>query len=218
MIYSPRSRPSARIERWVLRLQPYDFSVCHIPGKSNIADALSRLTVSNQGGSDRDEEAIRLIVEGSAPCAMSIQEIEAASAIDSELRTVRECVQLAAWENLPDAYRNVRMELSVLGQLVLRGQRIVMPTDLRRQTLKLAHEGHQGIVKVKERLRSKVWWPGMDKEAEKFCRSCHACQVVGQPAVTSFCQIDSLAHFTVASTCCGSTGTSPIWRSSSCYC
>ena len=26
-------------------------------------------------------------------------------------------------------------------------------------------------------LRIKVWWPGMDKEAERLCRTCHGCQV-----------------------------------------
>ena len=38
-----RSRPWARIERWVLRLEPYDFSVIHRPGRENIADPFSRL-------------------------------------------------------------------------------------------------------------------------------------------------------------------------------
>ena len=41
VIYGPRSRPCARIEGWVLRLQPYDFSVIHRPGRENIADPLS---------------------------------------------------------------------------------------------------------------------------------------------------------------------------------
>ena len=41
VIYGPRSRPCARIERWVLRLQSYDFSVVHRPGRENIADPLS---------------------------------------------------------------------------------------------------------------------------------------------------------------------------------
>ena len=36
------SKPSARIERWVLRLQPYNFSVVYKPGKDNPADFLSR--------------------------------------------------------------------------------------------------------------------------------------------------------------------------------
>ncbi len=38
---SASSKPSARIERWVLRLQPYTFSVVYKPGKDNPADFLS---------------------------------------------------------------------------------------------------------------------------------------------------------------------------------
>ena len=35
---------------------------------------------------------------------------------------------------------------------------------------------------MKQRLRSKVWWPGIDREAEKFCKTCHGCQLVSSPA------------------------------------
>ena len=31
VIYSRKSKPSARIERWVLRLQPYNYQVCYVP-------------------------------------------------------------------------------------------------------------------------------------------------------------------------------------------
>ena len=41
--YSARSKPSAGIKQWVLRLQSYNFKVIHESGKSNIADPLSRL-------------------------------------------------------------------------------------------------------------------------------------------------------------------------------
>ncbi len=62
-------------------------------------------------------------------------------------------------------------ELSVVGKVILRGTRIVMPPSLRSNTLTLAHEGHQGIVKTKQRLREKVWWSGIDQEAEHVVRS-----------------------------------------------
>ena len=78
-------------------------------------------------------------------------------------------------------YLPVRGELSVTVKLVLRGTRIVIPKQLRCQVLELAHEGHPGIVAMKQRLRTKVWWPGIDKEVERACKTCHGCQLVSQP-------------------------------------
>ena len=47
-IYSSRSKPCARIERWILRLQPYKFPVKYLPGEQNIADPLSHLLQANE--------------------------------------------------------------------------------------------------------------------------------------------------------------------------
>jgi len=59
---------------------------------------------------------------------------------------------------------------------------MVIPHALRSRLLDIAHEGHAGIVQMKQRLRTKVWWPKIDRDAEKFCRSCFGCQVVSQPS------------------------------------
>ena len=42
-IFSPKSKTCARIERLLLRMQPYKVSVKYIPSPKNIADSLSRL-------------------------------------------------------------------------------------------------------------------------------------------------------------------------------
>ncbi len=181
-IYSTTSKPSARIERWVLRLQGYDYKVVYRPGATNIADALSRL--NQEKPCDKSAETIdfvRYLVEESTPVSMSPREVERASECDSELASVRHYILNGKWSECKiPAYSCIKNELCVLGKLVLRGTRIVIPEKLRAEVLRLAHEGHQGIVKMKARLRTKVWWPKMDSDAEKICKSCHGCQVVGE--------------------------------------
>ena len=81
---------------------------------------------------------------------------------------------------MPKSYKLVRYELCTIGKLVMRGNRIIIPRCLRPRVLQLAHEGHQGIVKSKQRLRTKVWWPGADAEMEELCRSCPECQLVSR--------------------------------------
>ena len=34
---------------------------------------------------------------------------------------------------------------------------------------------------MKKRLRSKVWWPGIDKDSERFCKECYGCQLLSKP-------------------------------------
>ena len=41
-----RSKPTPQLERWSLRLQPYDFQIVYEPSASNTADPMSRLPVS----------------------------------------------------------------------------------------------------------------------------------------------------------------------------
>ena len=67
------------------------------------------------------------------------------------------------------SYWNVKEELSVSENgILLRGNRIVIPKTLRSQVVKLAHIGHQGVVKTKGLLRSKVWFPTIDRMSLKL--------------------------------------------------
>ena len=177
-IYSRTSKPCARIERWVLRLQGFNFIVVYQPGKTNIADALSRLNSVESCDGGEKYDFVKTIVGNSVPVALSPREIEEASYNDEELCQVKNCVRSGNWERCTlSSYVPIKDELCIYGEILLRGTRIVVPRILRDKVVRLAHEGHQGMVKTKYRLRNKVWWPGMDKDAEKVCKVCHGCQV-----------------------------------------
>ena len=159
------------------------------PGKANIADALSRLNSSRQLDTGEKFDWVREIVEKSVPAALTPKEIEQASHGDEELSLVRRFVRFGNWSQYTvPSYLHVKDELCVYGELLLRGKRMVVPRILPDRVMKIAHEIHQEVVKTKNRLRSKVWWPNMDSDVEKLCKVCCGCQVVsgyGPPAPMS---------------------------------
>lgn len=184
VIYGPRSKPSARIERWLLRLQQFDYEVVYKPGNSNVADSLSRLLESKSESQVKPnvaEEYVRFVALQSAPCAVSIQEIEKASKSDPLLCKIRQAIDTADWSSCDSVIRSLKDEMCKIGYLVLRGTRIIVPACLQQRLVHIAHEGHQGIGKTKARLRSKLWWPGLDKMVENTCKSCFECQLVSAP-------------------------------------
>ena len=52
----------------------------------------------------------------------------------------------------------------------------MMPANLRHCALQLAHEGHQGLIKTKQLLREKIWFPRIDQQAETMVQHCLPCQ------------------------------------------
>ena len=117
-IYGPRSRPCARIERWVLRLQPYDFSVTYRPGRRNIADPLSRLLIHKRVELDKQEhgaeEYVRFVAVNATPTALTTREIEEASAVDEELIEVRKAITTGQFDGCKQ-YMAVAGELHCMG-------------------------------------------------------------------------------------------------------
>ena len=78
-----------RIERWVLRLQGYQYNVVYRPGKANLADCLSHLNQkSPKDLAGEKEDFVCLIAQEHTPVALSPQEIEVESEKDPKLKTV----------------------------------------------------------------------------------------------------------------------------------
>ena len=174
--------PSAMIERWLLYLQQFQYKLTHIRGTDNPADVLSRLPVSTTQDHETQatEESAYSVARKAIPAALVPKEVEIASEKDPTLQLVRNAVITDDWSKLQGTtYKAIKEELWVIGQVVMRGSRIVIPESLQKRTILLAHEGHQGMVRTKARLREKVWWPRMDKQVEQAIRACHPCQLVG---------------------------------------
>ena len=88
MIYgSTKSKPCAKIERWVLRLEPYNFQVKYKPGPCNQADFLSRHPSTNNNGkqSKMADEYVNFIVQHAIPKSMTLDEIREATNKDRVL-------------------------------------------------------------------------------------------------------------------------------------
>ena len=98
-----------------------------------------------------------MIAKEATPFAMTTRDIEKSSAEDPKLHNIRSCLLTGRWDKLTNKeFLSVRQELSCIGKLILRGTRIVIPESLREQVMKLGHEGHPGIVGMKQCLRSKL--------------------------------------------------------------
>ena len=66
------------------------------------------------------------------------------------LLLVYEALTTGDWSPLQGTnYKAVEDELWVMGQLVMRGNRVVMPEKLCSKTIMLAHEEHKGVVRMK---------------------------------------------------------------------
>ncbi|XP_046868367.1 uncharacterized protein LOC124460828 [Drosophila willistoni] len=147
-IFKPTSKPPARIERWLLRLQSYRFRVIYKAGKENIADSVSRLCQLTEAVAFdwQDEQNIK-------PKSLTISEIMEKSMQDEEIIHAMTYLSTNSWEaNSSSPYYPFRWELSTVGNVLLRGTKIVIPTILRSEVLELAHEGHPGESAMKRRL------------------------------------------------------------------
>ena len=125
-----------------------------------------------------DEDGI-YVCTNAVPKAMTLQEIQAETEKDSTLQSLIKAIETDRWTD-PEIldYKRLKDELLVYSGVVLRGNRIVVPSKLRERAVELAHVGHQGIVKTKRLIREKVWFPGIDKMVKDKIDNCLACQAV----------------------------------------
>ena len=195
-----------RLHRWHDRLYQYNFDVEYCPAKQNaVADCLSRSFDDNQSVADiksddimPEEFFVNTVFGNSDNPVITHQELAAASMNDTTLSKVSKMI-VDGWpaskcvSDDSKPYYSVRDELSVTSDnTVVRGERVIVPSALRQQVLQLAHEGHPGIVRMKQKCREMVWWPGIDKDIEVYVRHCEACIISGKSLQSRPAQLQAI--------------------------
>lgn len=195
ILKNPRSCPSARIERLLLRIQPYEFIPVHQCGSKNPSDYLSRHPIQDSINSDyKIEDYVNFVLNKATPKMISLAEIQTATLQDNTLQILKQATlnnDQDLWK-LPELkpYNKLKEELSIVNDVVLRSNRIIPPTTLQNKLIELAHIGHQGITKTLKLLRSKVWFPNMSQLVENFVKTCNICQFT-----TEYKQRDPIATY-----------------------
>uniref|UniRef100_A0A3B1IFN4 Gypsy retrotransposon integrase-like protein 1 n=1 Tax=Astyanax mexicanus TaxID=7994 RepID=A0A3B1IFN4_ASTMX len=175
-----------RIQRFRMRLMRYRYTITHVPGKSlTTADTLSRAPLKSGGVADDGQwEETNIYVDS------VLANLPSSEAYMSELRkqlcadSICSEVMRYCAEGWPDCSRldslvrpnwAERAVLSTHNGLLLRGTRLVIPSVMRNSVQEKIHEGHQGIVKCRERAKQSVWWPGLSSQIEELVLNCTAC-------------------------------------------
>ncbi|UYV64743.1 EPM2AIP1 [Cordylochernes scorpioides] len=99
-----------------------------------------------------------------------------------EVLSIVKCYTQHGWpERVPDhlrPYFQRKLELTVDGECLLWGMRVIIPSSLRPNLLSCLHETHSGMSKMKSVARSHFWWPNLDNEIEFLVNRCRNCQQV----------------------------------------
>ena len=176
-----------RIQRFRMRLMRYSYTISHTPGKSLItADTLSRSPLKD-GATQADRD---LMEDTNIYVDAVLDNLPTSDAYLTELREQlcadSVCAQVIRYcaEGWPDRnrlqgpvkhYWHERAVLSVHNGLLLRGTRLVIPANMRNDVLEKIHEGHQGVVKCRERANQTVWWPGLSSQINELVLKCREC-------------------------------------------
>ena len=183
MFNNPRSQAPFRVERMRLKLQGFCFTVHHMPGSKNPSDYMSRHSLyakkSDLKLSKELEAHVNFIIE-TGNDSVTLSDVKKALIKDEVSIKLSQAITSGNLDFkrspvlLP--FKSIFKELSIIDGLIIKGSRIFIPSVLRNKILDAAHEGHQGIVKTKQLLRSKVWYPGLDKDVELLVHNCLPCQ------------------------------------------
>ncbi|XP_062603618.1 uncharacterized protein K02A2.6-like [Saccostrea cucullata] len=177
----PLSSAPPRLQRMMLKVQQHDLVVKYKAGKElYIADTLSRSTGSDPA--EEQEEQYEVHVIETIPVSQEkVMLFQSETKKDPVLMKLKDTV-LQGWPtNRKDLdseltpYWNFRDEISIVDGLLLKGDRIITPEQLRPQMLKILHSSHLGQEKCIQRAKSTLFGPGIIMQLKDMIEQCNIC-------------------------------------------
>ena len=179
----PLNSAPQRLQRMLLRLQKYNLKVNYKKGDEMfLADTLSRAHLPDVAACDFSRSLED--VDHTTSLAIGedrLQQVKHASADDPVLQVLRRTITdgwPASKSDVPECvhtYFDFRDELTVQEQIVLKGDRLVIPTNLRKEMTALVHATHIGAEGCIRRARETMYWPRMTTELKEYIAKCDVC-------------------------------------------
>jgi hypothetical protein len=166
-----------RQARWMTELQEYDFTLHHIPGKSNNkADILSRRAGHNEGEGDNVD--VTVLTPEMFLCALFVTEAQDEDVINRIIQSSAQYEQSV----LDHITKNDPFWVKTEEDLIMWKSRVCVPNDsaLREDIIRLHHDpptvGHPGIHRTTELITRNYWWPYISKDVKLYVSGCDSCQ------------------------------------------
>ena len=170
-----------RVQNYRIKLMSYNFTVDWQLGSDHaIPDALSRSPVSNPP-EDIDHMLASLCLDTlkAQDVDLAIDNLAQCARTSQEYTSLHDAVTNGLVKDAKSGYvslfKKVADELSTDGDLVLRGQQLVIPPTAVKDVLVSLHLGHQGMEKTKRRARQVVYWPGYNSDIVNMVQACQQC-------------------------------------------
>uniref|UniRef100_A0A8R1IJM7 RNA-directed DNA polymerase n=2 Tax=Caenorhabditis japonica TaxID=281687 RepID=A0A8R1IJM7_CAEJA len=172
-----------RLVRWSTILLAYDFDIEYVKtDEFGQADALSRMIQKTPLENEDiviaqvEEDVEEVLYAAVRKLPIRVKDIQEETWKSSTLKEVINCVSRNSWPKKPEGklkqFFDIRSVLSVVQNCLMFKERVVIPEALQKATLRQLHEGHPGIVRMKQLARSFVSWPRMDSDIEKLVAAC----------------------------------------------
>ena len=169
----------ARLQRMLLRLQRYNLKFVYKKGKElYLADTLSR-AYPDETPEEADFEYDVMTVLSISSARMT--ELQQETLADATMQKLTRFIK----EGWPHSERNVppdikpfypyRDELVIENDVILKGQRAVIPAVLRATYIAVVHKGHMGLERTRQLASDIFFWPKMRQDIESAVSQCSAC-------------------------------------------